>query len=334
MPGKELRFITIAYGIAAILVVLGHSHPLHRDYPTYIGRLIKFIYTFHMPLFFFIAGMLIRYTDHNRSVPRWWWEKVKKLMIPYIVLSAVAWLPKVLLDSFLSDNMELSATNILRMIFIPRDGVWGHFWFIPTYLILSLIGACCCKLPNNLVINAGMIGGGILLLVFPINTDWIGLRDVSLNLLYILAGVAASRYLISNQLKYGKPSVAALTFIVSLCIFILSQYVGSNDKTVLYTIVAFGMIFFILVCSILLSNKKNRGLKYVGGRAFTVFIYSWPVQITIEMVCVMVLKLNWAVVFGAMFTVGLLFPLLLYEFYLRCIPRRRFLDALVGINKN
>lgn len=334
MPGKELRFITIAYGIAAILVVLGHSHPLHRDYPTYISRLIKFIYTFHMPLFFFIAGMLIRYTDHNRSVLRWWWEKVKKLMIPYIVLSAVAWLPKVLLDSFLSDNMELSATNILRMIFIPRDGVWGHFWFIPTYLILSLIGACCCKLPNNRYINAGMIGGGILLLVFPINTDWIGLRDVSLNLLYILAGVVTSRYLISNELKYGKPSVAALTFIVSLCIFILLQYVGSNDKTVLYTIVAFSMIFFILVCSILLSNKKNRGLKYVGERAFTVFIYSWPVQITVEMVCVMVLKLNWAIVFLGMFIVGLLFPLLLYEFYLRCIPRRRFLDALIGINKN
>lgn len=70
------------------------------------------------------------------------------------------------------------------------------------------------------------------------------------------------------------------------------------------------------------------------GRAFTVFIYSWPVQITVEMVCVMVLKLNWAIVFWGMFTVGLLFPLLLYEFYLRCIPRRRFLDALIGMYKN
>lgn len=110
-------------------------------------------------------------------------------------------------------------------------------------------------------------GGG----VFPINTDWIGLRDVSLNLLYILAGVVTSRYLISNELKYGKPSVAALTFIVSLCIFILSQYVGSNDKTVLYTIVAFRMIFFILVCSILLSNKKQRIEICVCGAGFYCF---------------------------------------------------------------
>lgn len=83
--------------------------------------------------------------------------------------------------------------------------------------------------------------------------------------------MVTSRYLISNELKYGKPSVAALTFIVSLCIFILSQYVGSNDKTVLYTIVAFRMIFFILVCSILLSNKKQRIEICVCGAGFYCF---------------------------------------------------------------
>ena len=49
---KRIDFIDVAKGIAIFLVVYGH---------TYDGRnLHLFIYSFHMPLFFFISGLLFK----------------------------------------------------------------------------------------------------------------------------------------------------------------------------------------------------------------------------------------------------------------------------------
>lgn len=48
------------YTIGIVLVVLGHSHS--SDWNTFSGTIletvIEFLYTFHMPLFFVIAGFL------------------------------------------------------------------------------------------------------------------------------------------------------------------------------------------------------------------------------------------------------------------------------------
>lgn len=87
---KNLPFITVIYGIAVILVVFGHSHPIHIAYPAFMNQIIKFIYTFHMPLFFLISGNLIVYTAEGRNIKWWWMKKVIKLGVPYVVLSAIA----------------------------------------------------------------------------------------------------------------------------------------------------------------------------------------------------------------------------------------------------
>ena len=143
---NRLRFVTILYGIAAALVVLGHSHPLHIDYP---HGLITWIYRFHMPLFFFIAGILTAYTSPGRNVLAWWKKKAVRLLFPYVILTLAAWCPKVLLSAYMTDDMTISLGNLVRILLIPREGIWGHFWFIPVYLILILISAACWKYLEN-----------------------------------------------------------------------------------------------------------------------------------------------------------------------------------------
>lgn len=163
---KRYPFITIAYGLAAMLVVFGHSHPLHIEYP---GKVVTFLYEWHMPLFFFIAGILIAHTAGRRdSINRWWLKKAKKLLLPYVLLTLVAYVPKVMLGAWMNDDMTFSAWNIVKIIFAPRAGVWGHFWFIPAYLILAYVGAWIVRLmstvKNSTVLNKAKIqigGGGI-----------------------------------------------------------------------------------------------------------------------------------------------------------------------------
>ncbi len=160
MKKKRLDFITILYGVASILVVFGHSHPLHCGYPDWMRQVIVFIYTFHMALFFLIAGILLDYTLSGNSVFAWWARKGKKLIIPYIILTVIAWVPKVMLGSLMNDNMEVSTYNFIKILFVPRSGIWGHFWFIPVYLLLMFgCGYLWIHIKNCSIV---VIGGGII----------------------------------------------------------------------------------------------------------------------------------------------------------------------------
>lgn len=49
---QRIEWVDFAKGLVIILVVLGHSIPLSTD-------LSKFIFVFHMPFFFVIAGFLL-----------------------------------------------------------------------------------------------------------------------------------------------------------------------------------------------------------------------------------------------------------------------------------
>lgn len=67
---SKLKFISYAYAIGAILVVLGHSTPTGvSDMPLVVDKIRTFIYSFHMPLFFFVAGFLFKYTSDRRKKP-------------------------------------------------------------------------------------------------------------------------------------------------------------------------------------------------------------------------------------------------------------------------
>lgn len=67
---KRCSYIDNLYTIGTVLVLVGHSHS--SDWSTFSGtifeKIVIFIYTFHMPLFFFIAGFLF-VNSHS-------WEKV------------------------------------------------------------------------------------------------------------------------------------------------------------------------------------------------------------------------------------------------------------------
>ena len=103
MKKDRVPFIDGLYAIGCILVLIGHSHS--SDWSTFNGtvlqQVILFIYTFHMPLFFFVAGFLFQNSDslQRRGYGRWIADKSLKLLIPYFVLSYLGLVPKYLIEN-------------------------------------------------------------------------------------------------------------------------------------------------------------------------------------------------------------------------------------------
>lgn len=328
----KLKFITYLYGIATILVVFGHSHPLHGSYPEFFSQLTAFIYTFHMPLFFFVAGMLIRHSAENRNIRTWWLGRVKRLMLPYVVLSLIAFIPKVFISSFISDDMTISAGNIIRILLVPRANVWGHFWFIPVYLVLSLIGAFIAKYAvkrGGKSVMAVMLLASLALNLFPVDIAWFGIKDITEMLFYVVLGIIVYGIAEKKTLVIFDIRLSIVTGIVSVILFVLFTNVYIRKMICLL------MLYAMMGIAVWLQSYDIGFLTVIGDRAFTVFVYSWPIQAVLELLILVVLKMNWCISYPVMFVGGLIGPLVLYQLYIKAVrPHLKhtvFLDGMMGV---
>ena len=78
---KENKMISAAKGIGILLVLIGHFG--------FIPEVKRFIYLFHMPLFFFLSGYFFK-TRSLAELPKYAVSKLKSLYIP---LSYAIFLP-------------------------------------------------------------------------------------------------------------------------------------------------------------------------------------------------------------------------------------------------
>lgn len=130
----RMHEIDILYALGTVLAILGHSHP--NDWTIFPGNWVAFIYLFHMPLFFLIAGLLLAASKsmEELSYGQWIWKKALRLLVPYFVLSLLPLIPKYVLEH--RGLAGLTPKYVFTVLFMPRQNVWGHFWFLPVLFLL------------------------------------------------------------------------------------------------------------------------------------------------------------------------------------------------------
>jgi len=127
---KRLNSVDIAKGIGILLVVLGHS--------TFINdTVLRWIFSFHMPLFFIISGILISFKNeslHNyKAIIK---KRAKSILIPYAWFS----LFYTIID-FISYNcglLELTSVKINLICTFSFAGS-GPLWFLPTLFLTDIL---------------------------------------------------------------------------------------------------------------------------------------------------------------------------------------------------
>ncbi len=80
---KEIDFIK---AIAIFLVVIGHIIVFVKPENYNTDFLFKICYSFHMPLFIFVSGVITSYSSKSNNFnSRWICKRVKRLLVPYII---------------------------------------------------------------------------------------------------------------------------------------------------------------------------------------------------------------------------------------------------------
>ena len=104
---NTLKYVIYYYAIATIQIVLVHSRLMRIENPYWVVKLVDFIRDYHMALFFFISGILLSYTKElHDNIWKWYKGKIIRLLCPYLILTVLAFLPKILLEPILHNGAD------------------------------------------------------------------------------------------------------------------------------------------------------------------------------------------------------------------------------------
>lgn len=146
--GKAVHnnYITISKAIGIILMVVGHS-----GCPQF---LFKFIYLFHMPLFFFCSGIFFREMKTKEESSLYIKKRIIGLYVPFVKWSVLFLLLHNLLMfvgiynpyyGFESGSSYYTLTDMFQKLFLilftmhDYEELLGGFWFIRALFITSLL---------------------------------------------------------------------------------------------------------------------------------------------------------------------------------------------------
>ena len=211
------EIVDIAKGIAIYLVVVGHL-----QFSSYNASTVL-IASCHMPVFFFLSGIFFRKSYDKYTATQFIYNKIKTLLVPYIVWSAVAFVVNAVLmmKRGQTDELLIEAYDI----FINARSVWfliGLFLTsVVVYIIYYVTG-------NNHILSPiiCVIAWGLLLLCGRIET--FSIYKIQWLLPYYLMGIIASYQgrvfslfeRISNQRVFKRlllTIVSAIAYV--LCVF-------------------------------------------------------------------------------------------------------------------
>jgi fucose 4-O-acetylase-like acetyltransferase len=153
----RLEWVDYAKGIGIFLVVLGHSlQGLTKSHilpeMAWSLGLEHWIYSFHMPLFFFISGLFIE-RSLRKPLKKLWWEKFLLLGYPYLLWSLAQGLLQIATAG--QSNSEMTLGDLPRILYQPIQ----QFWFLYVLFIVFALYTLArkCSVPLGVCLGLGAI---------------------------------------------------------------------------------------------------------------------------------------------------------------------------------
>lgn len=307
MDEGNLKEITVLQSLGILLVVIGHSAPTGVVYPDIYSWVHKYIYSFHMPLFMAISGFLFYYHGGIKtSYHRFLIKKAKRLLLPYIVLSSIAFIPKVVLSKFAVRPIDFSLISYIDNLIYPWNNAIGFFWFLPTLFIIFALNPLFGRLNtrSNLWSSFVVIMTILLHLFNPVlNIKFLNLSGVTYYLTYFFIGCIIARYwnFINNLLCYKL--LTGLT--VLTIIFNISEY---NHSLFNFIKAIIGITLSFGICKIYI-NRHWSFLDFMSGYSYQIYLLSWFPQTFFGILIYKIFGLNFYITAITMSIGGLLIPI-------------------------
>lgn len=334
------NYISIAKALGIILMVVGHS-----GCPTAI---VRFIYLFHMPLFFVCSGYFFKEISDYTSLLSFYKKRIKGLYLPYLKWSLLF---LILHNTFRYLHITESAIyykedyirRFIKMIFMTDyELMIRPFWFIKELLFASIIVASISfiyslistKKRPELIFIIAIIGSVISKHIPPI--PLIGDCSVlCLSISYYYTGILIYKY--KQFIPLAFPTLI-LTFIIVLfgSVFfkgtIDMRFTNAYNQIPYYISSISGIIMILCISNKLETTKNVSLLHYIGNHTMPILALNllalkigsclkiWIYGLPIEQLASFTVIYDHNYWFWLIYTIiGVTIPLLIHFLYLKIV---------------
>lgn len=267
---REEREVWIdnAKAIGTVLIIWGHFISTNLG-SCYSESISVFLYSFHIPMFFILAGYNAK-IDHC-TIREYVIKKSKRVLVPAVILYLLS-IP-ILINKV--DLDEMSLWTIIAVVFYGRglciinEPIWFFICMFQVYLVAKLINIFNSK--TSLIITTCLLSfiAGFLCTILPDITSYLGFNKFIIGLFFFSTGMLFRRFKQADIFN-------AYYIAIIVAIWLLSTYYNGKvslygfnlGNYALYTISGIGgsIIYFYLMRKI----KKNSLLREYASN--TVFI--------------------------------------------------------------
>lgn len=338
---SKTAFITLAQMIGCFLVIFGHSYPLIEDFPFWFRCIRTFIYCFHMPLFVWCSGFLFVYTQQaaKYSFLTFCKRRAKRLLVPYFAFSCIGIFLRLILQKLMPNAEGIQLASITRTFFVPRENVWGHFWFLPMLFFIGLIGygierlikKAKCKKVIQLVLLCVAFACSYLKIPYG---EWLGLNDISDYLWIFILGCICAQFATVEIPRKVKIPLIIMSVLCSIALFIYRGNDFIRQSPEKHLIAVFMITAVVFLCQ-LLAEHIHISRTNIFAQTYPIFILSWFFQSFAELITERIFHMPIFIISLAMFLSGIVAPLLTVKFliWLEKKTNTCFFSLLLGITK-
>ena len=299
------------------MVILGHSFPLASPYPCEVANCVRFLYLFHMPLFVWCSGFLFAHTmqSHRLSLAHYMGKRAVKLLVPYFVISLFGLIPKIVASSVLNDTLNMDAISLIRAFLVPREGVWGHFWFLPMIFLMGTLGFLLDKFSKTTRAWVMVVLISFALSFFRYDVlQWFAVNDVLQYFMFYAGGVLCCRLTKSIDLCHWTYIVSAILLSIALFFMITSNAGLIHARN---TLIATFMIFAMVQWCKKIDCRINVDRNSLIAQTYQIFILSWPCQLVAGIAAERIIHLSWMAFIPLVFAIGVVAPMVILKLIYR-----------------
>ena len=280
MAEKRIGYYDIAKGIGIFCVVYAHAK----------APFSKYMYLFHMPLFFLISGLL-----YNASTPPGTYvkRKIQTLYIPFVFWNALFCTGMNIYKHiyiYIYDGIAKTARQLfLVALTLSKSGEFlGATWFLGALLLISVLYKLLdYSLPESKTKDFFLLFffAALATMAFEVNLKYLLSRTFVLSFFFAV-GVFCRKHGIDKTLLCGEYAIAAVASVLAFLLFARYNWanMGKDEygHTLTFFLGAFLASYGVIYFSKVLDGREEKPavmlkslLSYLGRNSMDIVIWQF-----------------------------------------------------------